>query len=106
MFMSVCQCLYFVSVVRVGLGTGSVHCANKLRVRGFPFECETERVIVVKTHRPGRKFDKAIVIIRNPLDAIFSLFQYKRQGFHGHVSKEVFDGKLNNMHVDNFPLSN
>ncbi|KAL5010372.1 hypothetical protein ScPMuIL_012677 [Solemya velum] len=64
-----------------GIGAGSVYCSDVAKDHGFPLECYTKRVIVVKTHEPnGDKYDKAVVVIRNPFLALFSVFQFMRTG--------------------------
>lgn len=69
-----------------GVCTGSYACDMSLRYAGFTGEgIQSSNVIVVKTHE-GKphwgKFDSAIVLVRNPLDAIVSDWnRYVANGF-------------------------
>lgn len=60
--------------VFVGIMTGSIYMDYGLRVHGFPAENVTNgSVLVVKTHEgppPDNKFQAAVLLIRNPRDAI------------------------------------
>lgn len=62
-------------VIILGIVTGSVYMDYGLRVHGFPAENVTDgSVLVVKTHEAppahSDKFKSAILLIRNPRDAI------------------------------------
>ena len=79
-----------------GIGTASVYCDVDLKQREFPFECHRkfENVVVVKTHDYSQEtigtFERAIVLIRNPYDAIFSYYNLDN-GFHmGHAPNAAF----------------
>lgn len=59
----------------IGIVTGSIYMDYGLRMHGFPAENVTDgSVLVVKTHeappRDPNKFKSAILLIRNPRDAI------------------------------------
>lgn len=82
-----------------GIGTGSVYCDHKMKRGGFPTECIRKRVLVIKTHKAyksGKPFDGAILLIRNPMNSIFSQFEYlaAERSLWKHVSKEEFKSKL------------
>ena len=57
----------------LGLYTGSIYCDNILHKAGLG-EClpnMTDRVVVEKVHEPNYdKYDRAVLLIRNPFDAI------------------------------------
>lgn len=61
-----------------GILTGSIYMDYGLRVHGFPAENVTDgSVLVVKTHAvptESDKFKSAILLIRNPRDAILFMF--------------------------------
>lgn len=73
-----------------GLCTGSLYCDRDLRRHGFPGEdIHSDSVLVTKTHQPNAKtkgglnfinFTSAVLIIRNPFDAIVS--ERNRQILH------------------------
>lgn len=69
-----------------GYQTGSVYC-DRVLAKTFQGECEQDNRIMVKTHWPAldheilaedleyyRSFDRALHLVRNPLDAIESLY--------------------------------
>ena len=66
--------------------------------QGFPFECTRQynRTIVVKTHRKiDKQFDRAVLIIRSPYDALLAHSMYKLEGHTGKPSvNETIGGKL------------
>lgn len=66
--------------VFLGLATGSKYCSRRL-IRTFIGECQTDtsKTIALKTHgrahpQSESKYEKAILIIRNPYDAILAEF--------------------------------
>ena len=95
-----------------GFLTGSIYKEDELKEHGFPGEgLMDSSVIVVKTHSVGRtagpdslheqylnaenghqtkQFDKAILLIRNPCEAIFSDFNRMKGGHTGHAELDDF----------------
>ena len=68
-----------------GIYTGSVYYDAALAEAGFYGENVTDsRVVVIKTHRERglRRYDRAILIIRDPYDAIVSEYNWRRCGNH------------------------
>ncbi|CAH1775991.1 unnamed protein product, partial [Owenia fusiformis] len=69
-----------------GFYTGSIYNDTILKKRGFPGEGHTGReVVVIKTHSRNlltELYDRTIVIMRNPLHALYTNFQ---QGYKGHI---------------------
>ncbi|XP_052766850.1 WSCD family member GA21586-like [Mya arenaria] len=67
-----------------GIGTSSVYCDSGLRSKGFPFECNRElgKTIVVKAHdtKDLVRFQKIILLVRNPYDALLSYATYSKGG--------------------------
>ena len=63
-----------------GIYTGSVYNDRSLRLNGFPGEiCSNGSVVVVKTHKmPAIRFERAVLIIRDPYGAILSEFKRGR----------------------------
>ncbi|KAL4237394.1 hypothetical protein ACF0H5_002112 [Mactra antiquata] len=88
-----------------GLATSSCYCDDMLRSNGFPFECHHElfKTIVVKTHEfkhaQEYNFEKIILLIRNPYDAILSYANYLKRRHTGTAStfelKQVVRGIFN-----------
>ncbi|XP_063833242.1 WSCD family member AAEL009094 [Ostrinia nubilalis] len=81
-----------------GIVTGSIYMDHSLRVHGFPAENITDgSVLVVKTHEAppiGRdKFKSAILLIRNPRDAILADFNRLHKGHIGTAPKSAFKKK-------------
>ena len=70
-----------------GLMTGSVYCDHDLLNNGFPGEGVTNgSVIVVKTHECDRnKFKKAVLLIRDPYEAILAEFNRRNSATNGHL---------------------
>ncbi|KAL5021751.1 hypothetical protein ScPMuIL_000906, partial [Solemya velum] len=58
----------------------------------FPLQCQREKLLVVKTHGSQvTKFEKAILIIRNPFKSFFSFFQFRTHGGHfGYATRKQF----------------
>ena len=85
--MIILTTLYNVS----GVYTGSVYTDPNLQMKGFRGEGIFDgRVVVIKTHeRPGKGprepiyFDKALLIIRHPKDAVISYFLTSLVGHTG-----------------------
>ena len=95
-----------------GFLTGSIYTEDQLRGRGFPGEGVMDSsVVVVKTHsldrtagpnspheqylnaengHPTRQFDKAILLIRNPHEAILSDFNRMKGGHTGQAELDDF----------------
>ena len=75
-----------------GLMTGSVYQDQTLLKNGFPGEgIQDGRVIVVKTHELRRSnYTKAILIIRDPYEAILAEFNRQNGGHIGHARPKAF----------------
>ncbi|KAH3768740.1 WSC domain-containing protein 1-like [Dreissena polymorpha] len=91
-----------------GIATVSVYCDLYLYKHGFPYECRVEKAkyaSLVKTHEIGRvkKYTRAVLLLRNPYDALLSYFNFVKAGHKGHptekalrnASAELFDFSLN-----------
>ncbi|CAG4968403.1 unnamed protein product [Parnassius apollo] len=81
-----------------GIVTGSIYMDYGLRVHGFPAENVTDgSVLVVKTHEAPPvepdKFKSAILLIRNPRDAILADFNRLHKGHIGSAPKSAFKRK-------------
>ena len=90
----------------VGIGTASVYCDKKLRKGGFEFECEKQldRVLAVKTHSASlEKFERVIMIIRNPYEAMLAFFHFMYSGYHTGQTKDknFFNGGKKNSKLSN-----
>ncbi|XP_013145776.1 PREDICTED: WSCD family member GA21586-like [Papilio polytes] len=82
-----------------GIVTGSVSLDYSLRKRGFPAENISDgSVLVVKTHKYPpkhlRKFESAVLLIRNPRDAILAEFNRIISGHTGLAPKSAFEMKV------------
>ncbi|CAG9559437.1 unnamed protein product [Danaus chrysippus] len=78
-----------------GVVTGSIYMDYGLRMHGFPAENVTDgSVLVVKTHEAppleSDKFKSAILLIRNPRDAILADFNRLHKGHVGTAPKSAF----------------
>lgn len=78
-----------------GILTGSIYNDKVLKIMGFPGEnIQNSSVLVVKTHDYGRnetqKYQRAILILRNPKDALLAEFNRLRGGHIGFARKEDF----------------
>lgn len=77
-----------------GFYTGAIGNDGTLFNGGFLGEFEDPELgstILVKTHRPINKADAAVLLIRNPFDAILAEFNRNHGGGHtGHASREDF----------------
>lgn len=78
-----------------GIYTGSVYKDQGLRKHGFPAEgIQNSSVIAIKTHELGDEkrevFDKAILLVRNPFDAMLAEFNRQFGGHIGHATTERF----------------
>ncbi|CAG4933680.1 unnamed protein product [Colias eurytheme] len=80
-----------------GIMTGSIYMDYGLRVHGFPAENVTNgSVLVVKTHEgppSDNKFQAAVLLIRNPRDAILADFNRIHKGHIGTAPKSAFKRK-------------
>lgn len=81
-----------------GILTGSIYNDKVLKIMGFPGEnIQNSSVLVVKTHDYGRnetqKYQRAILILRNPKDALLAEFNRLRGGHIGFARKEDFTKK-------------
>ncbi|XP_072934614.1 WSCD family member AAEL009094 [Epargyreus clarus] len=78
-----------------GIVTGSIYMDYGLRLHGFPAENVSDgSVLVVKTHEsppiePGR-FKAAVLLIRNPRDAILADYNRLHKGHIGTAPKSAF----------------
>ncbi|CAH0758810.1 unnamed protein product [Diatraea saccharalis] len=84
-----------------GIVTGSIYMDYGLRVHGFPAENVTDgSVLVVKTHEAPpispNKFKSALLLIRNPKDAILADFNRVHKGHIGTAPKSAFKKKSYN----------
>ena len=85
------QCGYHIFL---GLLTGSVYRDEDLLLNGFTGESVTDgSVIVVKTHEWGARarsqFSGAILLVRDPVDCIFSEFNRQAGGHTGHAGVDM-----------------
>ncbi|KAL4231638.1 WSC domain-containing protein 1 [Mactra antiquata] len=85
-----------------GIATASIYCDRHLRNGGFPFECYRDftKVSVVKTHRTKNgidQYDRAILLLRNPYDALISAVNWKYAGHVGHASDETVRKDMDKM---------
>ncbi|GBP55733.1 WSCD family member AAEL009094 [Eumeta japonica] len=84
-----------------GIVTGSIYMDYGLRSHGFPAENVTDgSVLVVKTHEAPPvepdKFKAAVLLIRNPRDAILVDFNRLHKGHIGTAPKAAFKIKESN----------
>ncbi|XP_060806731.1 WSCD family member AAEL009094 [Amyelois transitella] len=84
-----------------GIVTGSIYMDYGLKLHGFPAENTTDgSVLVVKTHGAPPldtyKFDAAVLLIRNPRDAILADFNRLFKGHIGTAPKYAFKRRSNN----------
>ncbi|KAJ2942947.1 hypothetical protein O0L34_g15137 [Tuta absoluta] len=82
-----------------GIVTGSIYMDHGLRLHGFPAENVSDgSVLVVKTHEAPPlepdKFKSAILLIRNPRDAILADFNRIHMGHIGTAPKSAFMKKI------------
>ena len=90
-----------------GLLTGSVYHDFALKHTGFPAEGVSNRsVVLVKTHEWGtgarHRYDKAVILLRNPYDAIMAEFNRFFAGHKGHAKRERYeerDGELKYINI-------
>ncbi|CAF4886530.1 unnamed protein product [Pieris macdunnoughi] len=87
-----------------GIMTGSIYMDYGLKVHGFPAENVTNgSVLVVKTHEgppPDKKFQAAVLLIRNPRDAILADFNRIHKGHIGTAPKSAFKRKTRDQKSD------
>ncbi|KAL5017001.1 hypothetical protein ScPMuIL_006590 [Solemya velum] len=89
-----------VTSINIGIATGSVYDDVGLRRSGFPAEgFVNSSVLLIKTHEWGenerQKFEKAVLLIRNPFDALLAEFNRRVGGHRGHATEEHFrDGTV------------
>ncbi|KAL5008039.1 hypothetical protein ScPMuIL_013620 [Solemya velum] len=76
-----------------GIATGSIYCDKQLRDGEFPFECNTKRVLVVKTHEEKKvdSYVRAVVVVRNPIFSCFSYFHFLHGGHVGYATRKQFE---------------
>ncbi|KPJ12439.1 WSCD family member AGAP003962 [Papilio machaon] len=79
-----------------GIVTGSVYMDYNLRKHGFPAENISDgSVLVVKTHEYApsnlEQFESAVLLIRNPRDAILAEFNRINSGHTGFAPKSAFE---------------
>ena len=81
-----------------GTATGSIYC-DGLR-KTFIAECkkDTSHTIAIKTHKSARDdnmklYDKVILIIRNPFDAILAQFNLMHGNHTSLADREMFNSK-------------
>ncbi|XP_060076046.1 WSCD family member AGAP003962-like [Ylistrum balloti] len=78
-----------------GVATGSVYSDVGLKRDGFPGEGQTNAsVIVIKTHSLGpderARYVRAILLIRDPFDALLSEFNRRHGGHKGYAGRVHF----------------
>jgi len=78
-----------------GIFTGSVYKDFALLRNGFPGESvKNGRVLVVKTHESGlsarSQFQKAILLVRKPSEAILAEFNRRAAGHIGHAGRDKY----------------
>ncbi|VVC96392.1 unnamed protein product [Leptidea sinapis] len=85
--------------LRYLLQQATVYMDYGLKLHGFPAENVTDgSVLVVKTHETpttNRKYDSAILLIRNPRDALLADFNRLHKGHIGTAPKSAFKRKSN-----------
>lgn len=88
-----------------GISTGSEYIDYSLKLHGFPSEgISNTSVLVVKTHEYGNvtlnKYERAILLIREPKEALLAEFNRRHAGHHGHAQKIDFRREWNNFLFD------
>ncbi|KAG8194097.1 hypothetical protein JTE90_003040 [Oedothorax gibbosus] len=78
-----------------GILTGSVYRDYSLKRNGFPAEhVANGSVLLVKTHEWGdatrQKFDRAVLLVREPVGALVAEFNRRAGGHVGHAAPEKF----------------
>lgn len=78
-----------------GIATGSEYVDLSLKHRGFPGEgINNASVLVIKTHEYGNetlnKYHKAVLLIREPKEALLAEFNRRYGGHLGHANKSNF----------------
>lgn len=81
-----------------GIWTGSVYHDKALPGSVFQSEdIQDSSVLFVKTHKykqhDTKMYSKAVLIVRDPKDAIYAEFNRQQGGRVGHASPEEFNGK-------------
>lgn len=68
----------------VGIYTGSIYVDSVLKRNGFPGEGVINgSVTFIKTHsKPSNKYEKAVLLVRNPYECILSEFNRQRSKSH------------------------
>ncbi|XP_069135593.1 WSCD family member AAEL009094-like [Argopecten irradians] len=79
-----------------GVATGSTYTDAALKRDGFPGEGQTNgSVIVVKTHSWGKeeraRYVRAVLLIRDPFQALLAEFNRRHGGHKGHAPTEHFE---------------
>lgn len=95
LYVTIADTLNFFFHFYPGILTGSIYNDKVLKIMGFPGEnIQNSSVLVVKTHDYGRnetqKYQRAILILRNPKDALLAEFNRLRGGHIGFARKEDF----------------
>ena len=79
--------------ILTGILTGSVYNSGTLKTSGFPGEGTRDgTVLVIKTHRPPQKdgkYDKCVMIYRNPKDAVLAEYKRKHSNKTGDLPKNI-----------------
>ncbi|ESP04709.1 hypothetical protein LOTGIDRAFT_56203, partial [Lottia gigantea] len=88
-----------------GIATGSIFNDSSIYNHGFPGEgYRDDTVIVIKTHKLGlkerKKYQKAVVLIRDPLDAIRSNFNVKGRGHLSHAPYSAYRKRYSEGNLD------
>ncbi|XP_046563244.1 WSCD family member AGAP003962-like [Haliotis rubra] len=76
-----------------GIATGSVYIDEALRLNGFPGESLSNgSVVAVKTHEyyEGKRYTRAILLIRNPYEAFLSLFKLIKSNHTGELTVDKY----------------
>ena len=81
-----------------GIWTGSIYNDEMLKKTGFAAEHVTNSsVLFIKTHKyeinDMKRFDRVVLLVRNPADAILSEFNRQSAGHTGHATLDEFTGK-------------
>ncbi|CAG7733247.1 unnamed protein product [Allacma fusca] len=87
--------LRYLLQLSTGILTGSVYKDFALLRNGFPAESIKDgRVLVVKTHESGETarslFQKAILLVRKPSEAILAEFNRRAAGHIGHAGRDKY----------------
>jgi hypothetical protein len=79
-----------------GIYTASVYKETLSLTNGIPLQMINSSALVVKTHKYGRSeyrlFDKAVLLIRDPLKSILAEYNRQNVGKTGSLTEEAFTG--------------